>query len=83
MGVACCVVAGCASRLACRICLRRKETLRGENVEVPDTFTRKEYLSVAASLDIKPKTAEKYIGQMKDGGMLEHGFNKYMKRGGG
>lgn len=47
---------------------------------LPDTFTRKEYLTVAASLDIKPKTAEKYIGQLKDGGMLEHGFNQYRKR---
>ena len=48
---------------------------------LPDTFTRKEYLTVAASLDLNPKTAEKYIGQMKADGLLGHGFNSYRKKG--
>ena len=50
---------------------------------LPDTFSRQEYLAVAAEIDLNPKTAEKYIGQMKADGLLGHGFNKYTKRGGG
>jgi len=36
-------------------------------------------LSVAQDLNIKEKTAEKYIGQFKDNGLLEHEHNNYIK----
>lgn len=46
---------------------------------LPDNFNRQGYLSVAQDLDIKEKTAEKYIGQFKDNGLLEHEHNNYTK----
>lgn len=46
---------------------------------LPETFNRQEYLSVANSLGIKDKTAEKYIGQFKEIGILNHEHNKYTK----
>lgn len=46
---------------------------------LPDNFNRQNYLSVAKDLDIKEKTAEKYIGQFKDTGLLEHEHNNYTK----
>jgi len=46
---------------------------------LPDNFNRQGYLSVAKDLDIKEKTAEKYIGQFKENGLLEHEHNNYTK----
>jgi hypothetical protein len=46
---------------------------------LPDQFNRQEYLGVAKELDLKDKTAEKYIGQFKEIGLLEHEHNKYTK----
>ena len=48
---------------------------------LPETFNRQEYLSVANSLGIKDKTAEKYIGQFKEIELLGHSHNAYRKRG--
>jgi hypothetical protein len=39
---------------------------------LPDNFNRQGYLLVAKNLDIKEKTAEKYIGQFKENDLLEH-----------
>lgn len=46
---------------------------------LPKEFNRQEYLSVAKTLDVKDKTAEKYIGQFKENNLLEHEHNKYTK----
>ncbi len=46
---------------------------------LPDNFNRQGYLSVAKDLDIKEKTAEKYIGQFKEIGLLQHEHNNYTK----
>ena len=50
---------------------------------LPDNFNRQGYLSVAKDLDIKEKTAEKYIGQFKDNNLLHHEHNNYTKTSGG
>ena len=46
---------------------------------LPGNFNRQDYLSVAKDLDIKEKTAEKYIGQFKEAGLLAHEHNSYTK----
>jgi len=46
---------------------------------LPRNFNRQEYLSVAKELEIKDKTAEKYIGQFRLNGLLYHEHNKYTK----
>ena len=46
---------------------------------LPDNFNRQDYLAIAKALEIKDKTAEKYIGQMKETGMLVHEHNNYVK----
>jgi hypothetical protein len=46
---------------------------------LPESFNRQAYLAVAKELDIKEKTAEKYIGQFKENDLLEHEYNKYKK----
>ncbi len=46
---------------------------------LPNNFNRQGYLSVAKDLDIKEKTAEKYIGQFKDNNLLHHEHNNYTK----
>lgn len=46
---------------------------------LPNTFNRQDYLSVAKALKIKDKTAEKYIGQLRDIKLLTHEHNKYTK----
>lgn len=46
---------------------------------LPDNFNRQGYLSVAQNLEIKEKTAEKYIGQFKEIGLLHHEHNNYTK----
>lgn len=47
--------------------------------DLPDNFNRQTYLSVANELGIKDKTAEKYIGLLKDNGLLMHEHNNYTK----
>ena len=47
---------------------------------LPDNFNRQGYLSVARELGIKDKTAEKYIGQFKGNGLLNHEHNNYTKQ---
>jgi len=44
---------------------------------LPKEFNRQSYLSVGKGLNIKEKTAEKYIGQFKENDLLEHEHNKY------
>lgn len=46
---------------------------------LPDNFNRQGYLIVAKELDIKDKTAEKYIGQFKENDLLNHEHNNYTK----
>lgn len=46
---------------------------------LPNDFNRQGYLAVAKELDIKDKTAEKYIGQFKEANLLNHEHNKYCK----
>lgn len=46
---------------------------------LPDNFNRQGYLAVAKKLSIKDKTAEKYIGQFKENGLLNHEHNSYTK----
>lgn len=46
---------------------------------LPDNFNRQAYLTVAKELDIKEKTAEKYIGQFKENKLLNHSHNSYQK----
>ena len=46
---------------------------------LPENFNRQGYLAVAKELEIKDKTAEKYIGQFKENGLLDHEHNKYSK----
>lgn len=46
---------------------------------LPDNFNRQGYLAIAKDLDIKEKTAEKYIGQFKEIGLLHHEHNNYTK----
>lgn len=50
---------------------------------LPENFNRHTYLSVAQDLNIKEKTAEKYIGQFKEIGLLQHEHNNYTKPPGG
>jgi hypothetical protein len=47
---------------------------------LPDNFNRQGYLAVARELGIKDKTAEKYIGQFKENGLLNHEHNNYTKQ---
>ncbi len=47
---------------------------------LPDNFNRQGYLAVAKELEIKDKTAEKYIGQFKENDLLDHEHNKYTKK---
>ena len=46
---------------------------------LPNNFNRQDYLAVAKEIDVKSKTAEKYISQFKESGLLEHDHNKYTK----
>ncbi|MCW3785489.1 DUF3987 domain-containing protein [Plebeiibacterium sediminum] len=46
---------------------------------LPNAFNRQGYLAVAKELDIKDKTAEKYIGQFKENKLLNHSHNSYQK----
>lgn len=46
---------------------------------LPDNFNRQGYLAIAKDLDIKDKTAEKYIGQFKEARLLHHEHNSYTK----
>jgi hypothetical protein len=46
---------------------------------LPDNFNRQGYLSVANQLNIKEKTAEKYISLFKESDLLEHEHNSYKK----
>src|SRR5690554_1238887 len=46
---------------------------------LPDNFNRQDYISTARNLNIKYKTPEKYIGQFKETGLLEHEHNNYTK----
>lgn len=46
---------------------------------LPNHFNRQAYLAAAKDLNIKDKTAEKYIGQFKEIGLLNHEHNKYTK----
>ncbi len=45
---------------------------------LPGQFDRQTYLQVAENLEIKPKTAEKYISQFKKN-LLHHEHNSYSK----
>jgi len=45
---------------------------------LPEQFDRQTYLQVAENLEIKPKTAEKYISQFKKS-LLHHEHNSYSK----
>ena len=47
---------------------------------LPDNFNRQGYLAIARELNIKDKTAEKYIGQFKENALLDHEHNKYTKK---
>ncbi len=46
---------------------------------LPNIFNRQGYLTAAQTLQIKDKTAEKYISQFKENNLLEHEHNKYTK----
>jgi len=46
---------------------------------LPDTFNRQEYIQTASGLEIKEKTAEKYITQFRESELLKHDYNKYTK----
>ncbi len=46
---------------------------------LPDNFNRQGYLTVARELQIKDKTAEKYIARFKENDLLEHEHNNYTK----
>ena len=46
---------------------------------LPDNFNRQGYLAVAREMEIKDKTAEKYIGQFKEINLLNHEHNNYTK----
>jgi len=46
---------------------------------LPKEFNRQGYLETANQLGIKDKTAEKYIGQFKGIGLLDHEYNAYTK----
>lgn len=46
---------------------------------LPESFNRQGYLSAAKKLNIKEKTAEKYIGQFKERNLLNHSHNSYQK----
>ena len=43
--------------------------------ELPDSFDRPTYLSVAASLNIPVKTAERYLAESIKSGLLDHPSN--------
>jgi hypothetical protein len=47
---------------------------------LPDNFNRQDYLTTAHELEIKEKTAEKYIGQFREIGLLKHEHNNYTKK---
>jgi len=49
---------------------------------LPEQFDRQTYLKIADDMDIKPKTAEKYITQFKKS-LLKHEHNSYSKVNGG
>ena len=46
---------------------------------LPDNFDRQGYLTIAREIEIKDKTAEKYIAQFKEIDLLEHEHNNYTK----
>ena len=46
---------------------------------LPGTFNRQKYISIAETLSIKEKTAEKYITQFRKDNLLNHQHNKYTK----
>jgi hypothetical protein len=46
---------------------------------LPKEFNRQDYLTVAMELEIKEKTAEKYLTQFRKAGLLNHEHNKYSK----
>jgi hypothetical protein len=46
---------------------------------LPNEFNRQVYLNIAEKLSIKPKTAEKYITQIRSANLLKHEHNKYTK----
>ena len=48
---------------------------------LPEEFTRKEYLALAASLQIPERTAERYVGNLiKDFGVVDRvGNGRYRK----
>jgi hypothetical protein len=47
---------------------------------LPENFNRQEYLAVAKQLEIKDKTAEKYVSQFRESKLLNHEHNKYTKQ---
>lgn len=47
--------------------------------ELPHQFNRQQYLKTALSLQIKEKTAEKYISQFRNTSILRHEHNRYTK----
>jgi len=47
--------------------------------ELPEQFDRKTYLEIAEQLDIKHKTAEKYVTQFREKTFLNHEHNQYTK----
>ncbi|MBU3928562.1 MAG: DUF3987 domain-containing protein [Bacteroidetes bacterium] len=47
--------------------------------KLPDEFNRQDYLTTASEMDIKPKTAEKYISQFRTADLLTHEHNLYQK----
>lgn len=46
---------------------------------LPDQFDRQTYLRIAEDMDIKPKTAEKYITLLRKANLLNHEHNAYLK----
>jgi len=46
---------------------------------LPNEFNRQVYLETAEKLNVKPKTAEKYITQFRKAELLNHEHNKYTK----
>ncbi len=47
--------------------------------KLPEQFNRQDYLNTATAMDIKPKTAEKYISQFRTADLLTHNHNLYQK----
>lgn len=63
--------------------LPKQEKLKGIKQDfynaLPDTFDRQGYLKTSTSLNIKDKTAEKYIGLFRTEELLTHEHNSYTK----